>query len=90
MRGCAFRSCTSSFEGSWPGWRLTPSFGSSWRRTWRFATALAVQARGKPRPRLRPSDRLLFTALSRILPRDRWRVFRLLLEDHPSLAPGAG
>lgn len=36
---------------------------------------LAVQTRGAPRPRLRRRDRLFFAALSRLVPRKRWRIF---------------
>src|SRR3972149_1149310 len=36
---------------------------------------LAVQARAAPRPRLRRRDRLFFAALSRLVPRKRWRIF---------------
>jgi putative transposase len=37
---------------------------------------LVVEARGAPRPKLRRRDRLFFVALSRVLPRERWEVFR--------------
>lgn len=36
---------------------------------------LEVLHRQKGKPRLRPQDRLILTALSRLLPRERWRCF---------------
>jgi putative transposase len=54
---------------------------------------LTVLRRQAPRPKLEPADRVLLTAISRVLPRSRWSCFlvtpQTLLRWHRRLVAGA-